>query len=402
METSFKPILSDKLNLFSESQTIAMAKAGRALAAQGKAVINLSFGEPDFDTPDYIKDAAIDAIHKGYTKYTPVAGIPSLKEAIVKKFERENGLKYETNQIVVSTGAKNSIMNTIIALLNAGDEVIIPTPYWVSYSDMVKLAGGTPVFVAADHHQDFKINAAQLESAITKKTKLFIFSSPCNPTGSIYSREELAALVSVFEKNEHVYIISDEIYEHINYKSKHESIASFQTVYNRVITVNGLSKAYAMTGWRIGYIGAHPDIAAACEKIQGQFTSGTNSIAQHAAVTALGPDLTETYKMRDTFLQRRDLVLKRLSAIEGLEVNVPEGAFYVFPKVSSYFGKSFESYKINDATDLAMYILNTVYVATVDGGAFGSPNHLRISYAASTKDLETACDRIELALSKLK
>jgi len=402
METSYKPKLSDMLSLFSESQTIAMAKAGRELSAQGKQVVNLSFGEPDFDTPNYIKDAAIEAIHKGYTKYTPVAGIPALKEAIAKKFERENNLHYEANQIVVSTGAKNSIMNSILALLNPGDEVIIPTPYWVSYSDMVKLAGGKPIFVEADHHQDFKINANQLTKAITSKTKLFMFSSPCNPTGSIYSRKELAALVSVFEKNEHVFIISDEIYEHINYKSKHESMASFPSIYNRVITVNGLSKAYAMTGWRIGYIGAHPDIAAACEKIQGQFTSGTNSIAQHAAVTALGADLTETYKMRDTFLERRDLVLKRLSTIQGLEVNVPEGAFYVFPKVSSYFGKSFEAYKINNASDLAMYILNTVYVATVDGGAFGAPNYLRISYAASTNDLEKAFERIELALSKLK
>lgn len=402
MESTHKPKLSNRLNLFSESQTIAMAKAGRALAAEGKPVINLSFGEPDFDTPAFIKDAAKQALDDGYTKYTPVAGLPELKEAIVHKFKRDNNLTYTTNQIVVSTGAKHAIMNVILALINEGDEVVIPAPYWVSYSDMVQFAGGTPVYIETSIDSDFKINPKQLSAAITEKTKLFIFSSPSNPSGSIYNHDELAGLVTIFEKHPSVFIISDEIYEHINYVGKHVSMASFTSIYNQVITINGFSKGFAMTGWRLGYLAAHPDIAYACEKIQGQFTSGANAMTQKAAVTALRDDLSETIKMANAFKVRRDLVVLELREIEGLKVNEPEGAFYVFPDVSYYFGKSYHGNKIENSMDLCFYLLNDAFVTLVSGDAFGAPNYIRFSYAASTDVLLTACQRIKEALYKLQ
>jgi len=401
MSESNKPKLANRMALFSESQTIAMAKAGRALAEQGKPIINLSFGEPDFDTPEYIKDAAKSALDQGYTKYTPVSGLPELKAAIVKKFKRDNHLEFGLNQIVVSTGAKHSIMNVMHAMVNPGDEVIIPAPYWVSYNDMVKFVAGAPVYIKTTIQDDFKISAAQLEQAITAKTKIFIFSSPSNPTGSIYSKEELAALAEVFARNPHVYVISDEIYEHINYIGAHHSIAQFEAIKDRVITINGLSKGFAMTGWRLGYLAAHPDIAFACEKIQGQFTSGANAMTQKAAVTALGDDLTETYAMRDAFLKRRALMLEELGKIDGLIINEPEGAFYVYPDVSAYFGKSFEGKRIENATDLCFYLLNHAYVTMVSGAAFGTPNYVRISYAASIDDLTEACKRIKNALEEL-
>lgn len=396
-----KLTLANRMSLFSESQTIAMAKAGRALAAQGNPVINLSFGEPDFDTPLYIRDAAKSSIDNGYTKYTPVAGLPELREAICAKFKRDNNLNFKSNQIVVSTGAKQSLMNVMHALVNPGDEVVIPTPYWVSYNDMVKFVDGTPKYIAASIEQDFKISPQQLKEAINSNTKLFVFSSPANPTGSVYSKEELKGLAKVFEQNPQVYIISDEIYEHINYIGKHESIAQFAAIKDRVITVNGLSKGFAMTGWRLGYLAAHEDIAFACEKIQGQFTSGANAMTQKAAVTALTSSLEETYKMRNIFKERRELMLKQLSSIEDLKVNKPEGAFYVFPDVSSFFGKSFKDTKINNASDLCFYLLHEAYVTTVSGAAFGAPNYIRISYAASSEDLEIACSRIKIALNKL-
>ena len=397
-----KPNLANRMSLFSESQTIAMAKAGRALAAEGKPIINLSFGEPDFDTPEYIKNAAKLAIDNGYTKYTPVPGMPELRDAICAKFERENNLIFKQNQIVVSTGAKQSLMNVMHALVNPKDEVIIPTPYWVSYNDMVKFVDGKPVYINAHIEMDFKITPEQLGNAITPKSKLFVFSSPSNPTGSIYSKSELKQLAAVFAKNPHVFIISDEIYEHINYIGKHESIAQFENIKDRVITVNGLSKGYAMTGWRLGYLAAHEDIAFACEKIQGQFTSGTNAMTQKAAITALGEDLSATLKMKDTFLQRRNFMIKELSSIEGIEINEPEGAFYLFPKINHFFGKKHGNEIIKSAADLCMYILHTAYVTTVNGAAFGAADYIRISYAADTEDLKTACKNIKETLAKLK
>lgn len=396
-----KTLLSDRMSLFAESQTIAMAKAGRALAAEGKPIINLSFGEPDFDTPQFIKSAAKEAIDEGYTKYTPVAGFPELRQSICRKLKRDNNLGYDPNQIVVSTGAKQALMNLMHALVNPGDEVIIPTPYWVSYNDMVKFVQGIPVYIETGIDQNFKISPQQLEESISSKTKLFIFSSPANPTGSVYSKDELYDLAQVFARHPQVYIISDEIYEHINYLGKHESIAQFEEIKDRVITVNGLSKSFAMTGWRLGYMAASAEIAYACEKIQGQFTSGANAMTQRAAITALDGELNETHKMRDTFKERRDLMVDKLRSINNLKVNVPQGAFYVFPDVSAYFGMSSGSSHIENASDLCMYLLNDAYVTTVGGAAFGAPNYIRISYAASTEDLEDACDRIKNALEKL-
>lgn len=334
-------MIADRLNRISESETIAMAKLGRKLKAEGKDVISLSFGEPDFFTPDHIKQAAIDAINNNHTFYTPVAGIPELKDAIKVKFERDNGLTYETDQIVVSTGAKNSIMNAVLALVNPGDEVIIPTPFWVSYADMVHLAEGKTVYIETHVDCDYKITPAQLEAAITPNTKLFMFSSPNNPSGMVYSHDELKALAEVFERHPHVYIISDEIYEHINFVGKHSSIASFGTLYNRTITINGVSKAFSMTGWRIGYIGAPKEIAYACEKLQSQFTSGTNAIAQRAAIAALLGDMTPTYTMRDAFERRRNLCYDILKEIPEMKLGIPDGAFYLFPDVSAYFGRSY-------------------------------------------------------------
>lgn len=332
-------MIADRLNRISESETIAMSKLGRALKAEGKDVISLSFGEPDFFTPDHIKQAAIEAINNNFTFYTPVAGIPELKEAIKVKFERDNGLHYNTDQIVVSTGAKNSIMNTVLSLVNPGDEVVIPTPFWVSYADMVHLAEGKTVYIETHVDSDYKITAAQLEAAITPKTKLFMFSSPNNPSGMVYSYEELEALAEVFERHPHVYIISDEIYEHINFVGKHTSIAKFGTLSNRTITVNGVSKAYSMTGWRIGYIGAPKEIAYACEKLQSQFTSGTNAIAQRAAIAALLGDMTPTITMRDAFEKRRNLCYDILKEIPEMKLGLPDGAFYLFPDISAYFWK---------------------------------------------------------------
>ncbi|HEY1047683.1 MAG TPA: pyridoxal phosphate-dependent aminotransferase [Bacteroidia bacterium] len=379
-----------------------MAKLGRALKAEGKDVISLSFGEPDFFTPDHIKQAAIKAINDNFTFYTPVAGIPDLKEAIQQKFERDNGLKYALDQIVVSTGAKNSIVNAVLSLVNPGDEVIIPRPFWVSYADMVNLAEGVPVYLDTTIESGYKITPEQLENAISSKTKLFMFSSPNNPSGMIYSHDELQALAEVFERHKQVYIISDEIYEHINFVGKHSSIATFGTLYDRTITVNGVSKAYSMTGWRIGYIGAPKEIAYACEKLQSQFTSGTNSIAQKAAIAALSGDMSPTRKMCEAFNKRRDLCYNLLKDVPGLKLSLPEGAFYLFPDISSFFGKSHNGQTVNNSQELCMYLLNEVYVVTVAGSAFGNDNCIRISYATSEENLIKAMDRIKEGLSKLK
>jgi aspartate aminotransferase len=394
--------LSNRLNLFAESQTLQMAKKSRELKAQGIDIINLSLGEPDFTTPDHIKEAAKKAIDENYSYYTPVSGYLDLREAICRKFKRENDLTYTPDQIVVSTGAKQSIANAMLSIINAGDEVIVPTPYWVSYSEMIKLAEGVPVFVHANVESNFKITPKQLEDAVTPKTRMFIFSSPCNPTGSLYSKEELAALVEVFERHPSIFIISDEIYEHINFKGKHESIASFDAVKDRTVVINGLSKAFAMTGWRLGYMAAPTYIAQACEKMQGQFTSATSSISQRAAITALDSDLAPTLKMVEAFKKRRDLVYKLIQDIPGVRVTLPEGAFYFFPEVDSYFGKSFEEKTIHNADDLCMYLLHEAHVALVTGDAFGSPKNIRFSYATSEEQLTEAMKRIKEALSKLK
>lgn len=394
--------LADRVSWINESQTIAMAKAGRELKAKGFDVINLSFGEPDFNTPTHISNAAKQAIDDGYTFYTPVPGYPELREAVVNKLKRDNDLDYSMNQVVVSTGAKHSIMNVVMAVVNPGEEVIIPTPYWVSYSEMIKLVQGVPVFIHADVSVDFKITPSQLEAAITPKTKAFLFSSPCNPTGTVYTKEELRALADVFVRHPGIVIISDEIYEYINFKGPHESIAQFEELQNRVVVVNGVSKGFAMTGWRIGYIAAPKEIAEACEKLQGQFTSGACSIAQRAALAALNSPLTSTYEMREAFRRRRELVLDLIGKIPGIRINVPDGAFYVFPDVSSFFGKSHPGGTIHNANDLCLYILNTCYVALVPGEAFGNPDYLRLSYAASDDMLVEAINRIEKALNALK
>jgi len=393
--------LADRLQYINEPQTIEMAKKSRALAAEGFDVISLSLGEPDFVTPKHILDAAKKALDEGFTFYTPVAGIPELRQAVCHKLKRDNQLEYSPEQILVSTGAKHSLMNIIMALINPGDEVIIPTPYWVSYSEMVKLMQGVPVFVPATVQAQYKITAQQLEAAITPATKAFMFSSPCNPTGSVYSKEELAAFAKVFEKYPQITIISDEIYEHINFEWSHVSLASFESIKDRVVIVNGMSKGYAMTGWRIGYIAGNVELVKACEKIQGQYTSGTNSIAQKASVAALNGDLTETYKMKEAYQRRRKLVLDGLNAIKGVICNTPEGAFYAFPDISYFLGKSFEGRKINTATDLCMYLLETVHVAMVTGEAFGAPECVRISYATSDEKLVEAMKRIKRGLEQL-
>lgn len=393
--------LAHRVDYINEPQTIAMAKLGRELAAQGFDIISLSLGEPDFTTPQHIKDAAKDAIENNFSYYTPVAGIPELREAIVNKFKRDNNLHFTPDQILVSTGAKHCIMNAMMALVNSGDEVIIPTPYWVSYSEMAKLIEGVPVFINATVEQQYKISAQQLEAAITPKSKLFIFSSPCNPTGSVYSKDELAALVSVFEKHPNIYIISDEIYEFINFVGKHESIGCFENIKDRVITINGLSKGYAMTGWRLGYLAAHPTITKACEKIQSQFTSATSSITQKAAVAALNGDMKPSAEMVKAFKRRRELILQEVKQIPNWVCNNPEGAFYLFPDVSYYFGKSFEGKTINTATDLCMYLLHHAHVSMVTGEAFGAPQCIRISYATSDDKIIEALSRIKKALDML-
>jgi aspartate aminotransferase len=399
--TEDKMVIADRLSRISESETIAMAKLGRALKAEGKDIISLSFGEPDFFTPDHIKQAAIDAINNNFTFYTPVAGIPDLREAIKVKFERDNHLHYNTDQIVVSTGAKNSIVNAVLSLVNPGDEVIIPKPFWVSYADMVYLAEGTCVFLETKVEGDYKITPSQLEAAITPKTKLFMFSSPNNPSGMVYSAAELEALAEVFERHPHVYILSDEIYEHINFGGQHSSIASFGTLINRTVTVNGVSKAFSMTGWRIGYIGAPKELAFACEKLQSQFTSGTNAIAQKAAIAALLGDMKPTYDMCASFEKRRNLCFDILKDIPGMKLKLPDGAFYLFPDVSAYYGKSYQGKTIRNSQDLCMFLLNEVYVVTVAGSAFGNDNCIRISYATSDDNLIKAMNRIKEALMKL-
>jgi len=394
--------LSTRINNLAESATIKMAKLGRELAAKGVDVISLSFGEPDFHTPEYIKDAAKTAMDKNFTYYTPVAGYPDLRKAITLKLKNENGLDYDASQIVVSTGAKQAIANAVLCLVNPGDEVIIPTPYWVSYSEVVKLAEGTSVFINASVEQDFKITPEQLEAAITPKSKLFMFSSPCNPTGSVYTRAELEGLAKVFERHPQIYILSDEIYEHINFVDKHESIAQFDSIKDRVIIINGFSKAFAMTGWRIGYTASNKEIAAACDKMQGQVTSGTCSITQKAGVAALEGGLESVHAMREQFRKRRDLVYGLLKEIDGVKVNLPDGAFYFFPDVTSFFGKSYSGRTIKDADELSLYLLEEGHVATVGGDSFGDTKSIRLSYAAAEDVLVEAIKRIKEALGKLK
>ena len=394
--------LSDRINNLAESQTLAMTKKSRELQAQGKDIINLSIGEPDFDTPQFIKDAAKEAIDNNFTHYTPVAGYLDLRKAISEKFKRDNNLSYSAEQIVVSTGAKQSIANIILCLVNPGEEVIVPVPYWVSYIETIKLAEGIPVTLPTSIESNFKITPEQLKKAITPKTKLIVFSTPCNPSGSVYNKEELKALAEIIIQYPDLYIISDEIYEHINFVGKHESIAQFNFIYERVITVNGVSKGFAMTGWRIGYIGAPKWIADGCEKMQGQFTSGTSSISQMAALAAVKADPQVTIAMKNEFKKRRDLVLGLLKEIPGVKTNIPDGAFYIFFDISSYFGKSFETYHIRNSHDLSLFLLDIGNVALVSGDAFGDDNCMRFSYATSEVKLIEAVKRVKEALSKLK
>jgi len=394
--------LSSILNRFSEPETLKMAKLGRELRAKGIDVIDLSLGEPDFDTPEHIKAAAKKAIDDNWSHYTPVAGYADLREAICTKFKRDNQLDYKPENIVVSTGAKQSLANLILALVDEGDEVIIPTPYWVTYSELVKIARGKVVEVHTSLESGYKISPAQLKAAITPKTKVFLFSSPCNPSGAVYNRGELAALADVFLQYPDISIISDEIYEYINFVGKNESIAQFSELKDRVIIVNGLSKGFAMTGWRLGYIAAQVDIAKACEKLQGQFTSGTNSIAQKSAVVALTGDLAPSYAMVKEFTQRRKRTMELVRDIPGLKCFEPEGAFYIFPDVSYYFGKSDGVNKIGNSADFSMYLLNTAHVSSVMGDAFGEPACVRFSFANSLPNIEKAWARIKETLAKLK
>lgn len=391
--------LSDRINNLSTSATLAMAAKARELKNEGKDVIGLSLGEPDFNTPDFVKDAAIQAINDNYNSYTPVDGYAELKAAITTKFKRDNTLDYSPAQIVVSTGAKQSLSNIAAVMLNPGDEVILPCPYWVSYSDIVKLNGGVPVEVKTDISTDFKMTAEQLKAAITPKTKMLWYSSPCNPSGSIYSEEELRAIAEVLRDYPNIFIVSDEIYEHINYIGGHFSMAQIDHMYNRTITVNGVSKAYAMTGWRIGYIGAPDWIARACNKMQGQVTSGANCIAQRAVITALNAPPSRVQYMIDEFKYRRELILELLKGIPGFKANNPEGAFYVFPDISFYFGKTVKGKLIKNSSDFAMFLLEQALVATVTGEAFGNPNCIRISYAASEEQIRAAVERIKVLLT---
>ena len=392
-------LLSDRINNLSTSQTLAMAALARELKSQGKDIISLSLGEPDFNTPDFIKEAAKKAIDENYSTYSPVDGYIELKDAICRKFKRDNNLDYKPANIVVSTGAKQSLYNIAQVMLNDGDEVILPAPYWVSYFEIIKLSGGVPVEVPTSVETDFKITAEQLEAAITPKTKMMWFSSPCNPSGSVYNREELTAIGKVLEKYPNIYIVSDEIYEHINFSGTFYSIGSIPGLFERTITVNGVAKAFAMTGWRIGYIGAPEFIAKACTKMQGQVTSGANSIAQRATITAVDADPSVLNEMVSAFKNRRNLVVELAKAIPGLKINVPEGAFYLFPDVSSYFGKTLRGKLINNADDFSMYLLSEANVASVTGDAFGNPNCIRISYATSEELLTEAFKRIKEALA---
>ncbi|WP_197482102.1 pyridoxal phosphate-dependent aminotransferase [Polaribacter atrinae] len=391
--------LSDRINSLPVSQTLAMAAKARELRAEGKDIIGLSLGEPDFNTPDFIKDAAIEAINQNYNSYSPVDGYADLKEAICTKFKRDNDLVYKPSQIVVSTGAKQSIANIAQVLLNPGDEVLLPAPYWVSYSAIAILCEATYVEIPSSIENDFKITPEQLEASITPKTKMIFFNSPNNPSGTIYSEAEYRALAAVLEKHPQIFILSDEIYEHINYETKPFSFAAIESMYDRTITVNGLAKAFAMTGWRIGYIGAPEWIAKACTKMQGQITSGTNCIAQRAAITAVLAPVSKIQYMVDEFKTRRDIIIGLLREIDGFKVNVPEGAFYVFPDVSAFFGKTINGYKIETASDFSLFILERANVATVTGEAFGTPNCIRISYAASELQIREAIKRIKEALS---
>jgi len=394
--------LSSFLQRFNEPETLKMAKLGRELRAKGIDVIDLSLGEPDFDTPQHIKDAAIKAIQDNWSHYTPVPGFLDLREAVCTKLKRDNNLDYKPEQIVVSTGAKQSLANAILALVDEGDEVIIPTPYWVTYSELVKIARGKVVEIKSKAANQFKISAAELEAAITPQTKVFLFSSPCNPSGTVYSKEELAAFAEVFRKYPSITILSDEIYEYINFVGAHESIAQFDDLKDRVVLINGLSKGFAMTGWRIGYIAAHADIAKACEKVQGQFTSGTCSIAQKAGVTALTTDLRPTREMAEEFTRRRKRVLKLVREIPGIQCPEPDGAFYIFPDVSSYYGKSDGQTTVANAPDFSMYLLNNAHVSSVMGDAFGEPNCVRFSFANSMEKIEEGWKWIKEALAKLK
>lgn len=395
-------LLSQRVQQMEESATIRMAQIARDLQAKGHDVISLSVGEPDFDTPQHIKEAAKQALDEGYTKYTPVPGLVELREAIVTKFQRDNNLKFNPNQIVVSNGAKQSIANIFLALLDPGDEVIILAPYWVSYIEIVKLAEGKPVCLSANIDNDYKVTAEQIEAAITDKTKALLFSSPCNPTGSVYTAEELQAIADVLAPHEKIHVISDEIYEYINFTDKHASIGAIDAVRDRTVTVNGFSKGFAMTGWRLGYLGGPKWLADACAKIQGQFTSGATAFGQKAAAQALLSDMSPTRKMCEAFLQRRDLVIEGLSQIPGMKVNKPQGAFYIFPDISEFFGKSDGKHTINNSDDFCEFILSKSYVATVAGSAFGADNCFRLSYAASETELRDAIQRIGDALENLR
>jgi aspartate aminotransferase len=401
--------LSSLLQRFNEPETLKMAKLGRELRAQGFDITDLSLGEPDFDTPDHIKAAAKKAIKDNYSHYTPVAGYLDLRQAVCTKLKRDNGLDYTPDQVIISTGAKQSIYNTVMSIVDQGDEVIIPSPFWVTYSEIVKMAGGVVKTVKTSINNGYKITAAELEAAITSKTKLFMFSSPCNPSGAVYSKKELTALAEVFKKHPGIFIMSDEIYEYINYESnpdspigRHESIAQFDFLKDRVIIINGLSKGYAMTGWRLGYIAAHASIAKACEKIQGQVTSGPNAVTQRAGITALTTDMKPTTMMVAEFTKRRKRVMELLAGMPGIKCSEPQGAFYVFPQVSHFFGKADGEHKISNADDLCMYLLNNAHVSTVTGSAFGEPNCIRISFANSMENIEKGFGKIKDALAKLK
>lgn len=394
--------LSNRLNRLAPSATLAMSQKSGEMKAQGIDVINMSVGEPDFNTPDHIKEAAKKAIEDNYSRYSPVPGYADLRKAVVEKLKRENGLDYTVNEVLVSNGAKQSVCNTVMALVNPGDEVIIPAPYWVSYPQMVKLAGGEPVIVNAGFEQNFKMTPEQLEAAITPKTRMLILCSPSNPTGSVYTKEELAGLAEVIKKHDDLFVLADEIYEHINYMGKHESIAQFPGMKERSIIVNGVSKAYAMTGWRIGYIAAPEWIVKGCNKLQGQYTSGPCSVSQKAAEAAYSMSQDCVEEMRKAFERRRNLIVELAKEIPGLEVNVPQGAFYLFPKCSSFYGKSDGEHTINNSTDLAMYLLEVGHVATVGGDAFGDSECFRMSYATSDENIREAMSRIKNVLAKLK
>jgi len=397
--------LSDRINLLSESETLAMTRRSRELRAQGFDVINLSIGEPDFDTPDYVKEAAKEAIDQNYSHYTPVPGYPELRKAIADKLKRDNQLTYSPEQIVVSTGAKQSLANALLCLVNPGDEVLVPAPYWVSYKEMIKLAGGKAVFIDSNVQTDFKVSPEQIEAAITPLTKVFLFSSPCNPSGTVYTHSELQAFAEVFARHPQVFIISDEIYENINFSGQHHSIAVFEEIFDRVILINGLSKGFAMTGWRLGYMAANPEIAKACDKLQGQITSATCSITQRAAIVAMNTDPAQSddiKRMVDAFKYRRDLSISLLRDIPGIKLNLPQGAFYLFPEVTAFYGKKAGERVILSGSDLCDYLLDTAHVAMVAGAAFGSPDCIRFSYATSEDNLREAIRRISEALSKLK